>query len=137
MEKRIVIVLNDSLNTWQAINVAGHLALALGNRVAPEIMGQHPLVDASGISHMGIARYPIIALRATADEIRGLTRAARTLKDVLMADYPREMLETEADSELVAAIAAKEEPSLEYLGMAILGTTKAVKGLTGGLRLWK
>ena len=137
MKKRIAIVLNDRLATWQAINVTGHLALALGNRAAPEIMGQHPLVDASGIPHMGISRYPIIALRATAEQIRGVTHAARSRAELLTADYPWEMLDTDTDSELIAAMAAKAEASFEYLGLAILGPVRDVKSLTGALPLWK
>ena len=43
------------------------------------------------------------------------------------------MLDTDTDSELIAAMAAKAEASFEYLGLAILGPVRDVKSLTGAL----
>ena len=58
-EKKIVLVLNSKLEMGVALNVAGHLSVALGYH-ATDHMGRDQLVDASGDMHLGISRYPII-----------------------------------------------------------------------------
>ena len=137
MEMKLALVLGEGLLGWQAINVAGHLALAIGRRADTQIMGQHPLVDATGVEHMGICRYPVIALRSSQLDLRRIVNAAKSRGVFLVADYPREMLDTYTDDELVSAIRAKPESSMEYLGVAVLGVTSDVKRLTSGLPLWK
>ena len=137
MEMKLALALADGLLGWQAINVAGHLALAIGRRADAQIMGQHPLVDATGIEHMGICKYPVIALRANQRDLRRIVNTAKSRGGVLVADYPREMLDTYTDEELVGAIRAQPESSLEYLGVALLGTTNELKRITSGLPLWK
>jgi hypothetical protein len=137
MEMKLALILEEGLLGWQAVNVAGHLALAIGRRANPEIMGEHPLVDGSGIEHMGICKYPVIALRTSQRDLRRIAHAAKSGSGFLVADYPREMLDTYTDAELVSAIRAKAEPSLEYLGVAVLGATGDVKRLTSGIALWK
>ena len=137
MEMKMALVLEETLLGWQAINVAGHLALAIGRRADAQIMGEHPLVDASGIEHMGICRYPVIALKASQNDLRRIVHAAKSRSSLLVADYPREMLETYTDGELVNAIRARPEASFEYLGVAVLGATGEVKRLTSGISLWK
>jgi hypothetical protein len=137
MDMKLALIFGEDLLGWQAINVAGHLALAIGRRADAEIMGQHPLVDATGIEHMGICRYPVIALRTNQGDLRRVVHAAKSWGVFLVADYPREMLDTYTDGELVSAIRAKSECSFEYLGVAVLGATSDVKRLTSGLPLWK
>jgi hypothetical protein len=137
MDQKLAIVLNEGLVAWQALNVAGHLALAIGRRADPDVMGRHPLVDGSGVQHMGICKYPVITLRAATEDIRRIVRAARCHGGLLFADFPREMLDTYTDHDLAAALAATSEPTLEYLGVAILGSTGEVKRLTGAAALWK
>jgi len=134
---KVSLLLLDSLEKWQAINVASHLCLALGRYAGPDIMGKHPLVDKSGQCHMGICKYPIVALRGTQSDLRSTLLDARQIDGLLVADYPREMLETGPDEELVSALAARQEKELEYLGIAILGSTSAVRTLTSQLRLWR
>ena len=54
-----------------------------------------------------------------------------------MVDYPREMLETRTDEELVIALNQKENEQLEYLGAVIYGNTEDVNEITGKFQLWK
>ena len=137
MEMKLAIILDDGLLGWQALNVTGHLALAIGRRAGDQIMGKHPLVDASGTEHMGICRYPVVALKVSQRDMRRIVHAAKSRRDFLVADFPREMLTTYEDQELVTAISAAPETRLEYLGVAVLGPTSDVKRLTSGIPLWK
>ena len=57
--------------------------------------------------------------------------------NLLVADYPKEMLETRTDEELVESIKSKENDKLEYLGAVIYGDTKDVDEITGKFQLWR
>ena len=57
--------------------------------------------------------------------------------NLLVADYPKDMLETRTDEELVDAISNKENDKLEYMGAIIYGKTKDVDEITGKFQLWR
>ena len=54
----------------------------------------------------------------------------------MIADYPREMLETRTDEELVEAISIKDEEKIDYLGAILYGNTEDVDKITGRFQLW-
>ena len=55
--------------------------------------------------------------------------------NLLVADYPREILKTRTDDELVESISLKENDKLEYLGAVVYGDTKEVYAITGKFQL--
>ena len=57
--------------------------------------------------------------------------------NLLVADYPKDMLETRTDEELVDSISNKENDKLEYMGAIIYGKTKDVDEITGKFQLWR
>ena len=59
------------------------------------------------------------------------------IRDRLVADYPRDMLDTRTDDELVESINSKENEKLEYLGAVIYGDTREVDEITGKFQLWR
>jgi len=136
--KKIVTVLSSSLETGVALNVLGHLALALGAHVNfNEIMGRQELFDASGIEHKGIARYPFIITKAKSSKINQLVRELRQRNDIVMVDYPKQMLETGHDDELAKALSKAPESTIEYLGFIIFGNTEDINKYTGKFSLWR
>lgn len=62
---------------------------------------------------------------------------AKSNPDLLVADYPKDMLDTRTDDELVQAINSKANDKLEYLGAVIYGNTKDVDEITGKFQLWR
>lgn len=98
-DKKIVGIIASNVEPSVALNVIGHLSVAIGKYSDEEIMGQ-----------------PII---------------------LLVADYPKDMLETRTDDELVESINGKENDKLEYLGAVIYGNTKDVNEITGKFQLWR
>lgn len=137
MKKKISFILLAGLRSWQAVNVVGHLAISIGRYADQDIMGKNPILDADGLAHMGIAKFPVVALKAANQtEVRAVLEAARRTDRLLVADYPRQMLDTYSDEDLCAAMASAPESQLEYLGLAILGSAEAVRRLTGHLKLW-
>ncbi len=101
-------------------------------------MGKHPVVDKSGGSHMGICKYPIVVLKGNGqDAMRRVLAEARRAVGLTVADFPREMLDTYTDEEMVAAVAQRAESELECLAIAILGPVDELKRLTKDLKLWR
>lgn len=134
--RKTVIAVAAELAPGIAGNVIGHLALAVGHRIAAADMGMHPLVDASGVEHAGISRYPVIVVTAKSARLRKLLAEAREVSGLMLADYPEQMLSTGHDDELSAVIAASSEESFRYLGVALHGDADQLKPLTGKFSLW-
>ena len=135
-EKKFVAVLKSDLETGVALNVIGHLAISISKH-ANGHMGQSPLVDGSGINHLGIAKYPFIITKAKQGKIRPSIEKAREDDRILCADYPRQMLETGHDNELVESLQKADEKSLEYLGAVFFGPTEVINEITGKFSLFK
>ena len=112
------------------MNVVGHLAIGLGANKDNELMGRDFLIDASGRAHKGVARYGLIIKKGKSAIIREVVQNAREEREVIMLDFPREMLETAHDDELHAELLKKEEKDLEYLGVILYGPAQTVNTLT-------
>jgi len=135
-ERKFVAVLKSDLEIGVALNVVGHLAVSISNHVNGH-MGLSPLVDNSGIYHLGIAKYPFIITKAKQTKIRAAIEKARNDDRIVFADYPRQMLETGHDNELVESISKADEASLDYLGAVFYGPSDAVNEITGKFSLFK
>ncbi|WP_344444515.1 DUF2000 domain-containing protein, partial [Kitasatospora nipponensis] len=104
--RKITAVLASDLAPGVALNVLGHLSVALGAHADDTLMGRPLLLDGSGGRHLGIARYPVVVTRAKRARIRRLVDEAKQQPDLLCCDYPEQMLTTGHDVELAAALAA-------------------------------
>lgn len=135
-DKKIVGIIASKVEPATALNVIGHLAIAIGKYSDDEIRGKANISDKSGISHMGISRFPFIVTKVKASKLSKVIEVAKANLNLIIADYPREMLETRTDEELVEAIANKENSNLEYLGAIIYGDSKDVDEITGKFQLW-
>ena len=136
-DKKIVGIIATNVDPSVALNVIGHLAIAIGKYSSSEIMGQPIITDKSNINHLGISRFPFIVTKVKAGKLRTAIDKAKANPNLLVADYPKDMLDTRTDDELVAAIANKENDQLEYLGAIIYGDTNDVNEITGKFQLWK
>lgn len=135
-DKKIVAILAANLDTSVAFNVIGHLSIAIGKYSDSEIMGKPLLTDKSDIKHMGISRFPFIVTKVRSGKLKNAIDKAKTNPNLLVADYPKDMLETRTDEELVLSIRNKNNEQLEYLGAIIYGNTKDVNEITGKFQLW-
>lgn len=136
-DKKIVGIIATNIDPAVALNVIGHLAISLGKYSDENIMGQPIITDKSNINHLGISRFPFIITKIKAGKLRVAIDKAKGNPNLLVADYPKDMLETRTDEELVASINSKENEQLEYLGAIIYGNTKDVNEITGKFQLWK
>lgn len=136
-DKKIVGIIATNIDASVALNVIGHLAIAIGKYSDSEIMGKPIITDKSNINHLGISQFPFIVTKVKAGKLRTAIDKAKANPNLLVADYPKDMLDTRTDDELVASISNKENEQLEYLGAIIYGDTDDVNEITGKFQLWK
>jgi len=80
---------------------------------------------------------PVIITKVKSGKLKNAIDLAKKNPNLLVADYPRDMLDTRTDEELVNSISSKENDKLEYLGAIIYGNTKEVNEITGKYQLWR
>ena len=136
-DKKIVGIIASNVEPAVALNVIGHLAISIGKYSDTEIMGQPTIVDQSGVDHLGISKFPFIITKVKPGKLKNTIDIAKSNPDLLVADYPKDMLDTRTDDELVQAINSKANDKLEYLGAVIYGNTKDVDEITGKFQLWR
>lgn len=136
-DKKIVRIIASNVDPAVALNVIGHLAISIGKYSDSEIMGQKVITDKSGVEHLGISKFPFIITKVKASKLRNAILLAKQNSNLLVADYPRDMLETRTDDELVSQVSSKSNEELEYLGAVIYGSTEDVNTITGKYQLWK
>ena len=136
-DKKIVGIIASNVEPSIALNVIGHLAVSIGKYSDNEIMGKPAIMDKSGVNHLGISKFPFIITKVKAGKLKETIDLAKSNPKLLVADYPKEMLNTRTDDELVASINEKENDKLEYLGAIIYGNIKDVNEITGKFQLWK
>lgn len=136
-DKKIVGILASNVEPSIALNVIGHLAVSIGKYSDNEIMGAPTIKDKSGMAHLGISKFPFIITKVKQGKLKATIDIAKKNPNLLVADYPKDMLDTRTDDELVASINSKENDKLEYLGAIIYGDTKDVNEITGKFQLWR
>lgn len=136
-DKKIVGIIATNVEAPIALNVIGHLSVSIGKYSDDEIMGKKNLTDATGVNHLGISRFPFIITKVKASKLKAAIKKARENPNILVADYPKDMLDTKTDEELVSSISCKMEDELEYLGAVIYGDTKDIDEITGKFQLWR
>lgn len=136
-DKKIVGIIASNVEPAVALNVIGHLAISIGKYSNEEIMGKPLIADKTGIEHLGISQFPFIITKVKAGKLKNAIDLAKQNPNLLVADYPRDMLDTRTDDELVASISSKDNDNLEYLGAIIYGNTEDVNNITGKYQLWR
>ena len=137
-EKKTVAVIAANLEAGIALNVVAHLAISLGAYGEEDLMGRRQLVDGSGISHVGISKYPVIITKVKPGRLRQLIQEARQYADdILIVDYPEQMLTTGHDDELADAVGTANEKDINYLGAVLYGKSEIINTLTGKFSLWR
>ena len=136
-DRKIVAIISTSVEPSIALNVIGHLAIPIGKYSDKDIMGKKIIKDKSGIEHLGISKFPFIITKVKPGKLRIAIDKAKNNPNLLVADYPKDMLDTRTDEELVDSINNKENEKLEYMGAIIYGNTKDVNEITGKFQLWK
>jgi hypothetical protein len=129
---RCAIVVDQALPPGLAANAAALVALTLGATVGG-LQGAD-LVDADGNAHPGLIPAGVPILTASRAQLSDLhARAAR--HGVTTIDFPTFGQQTTDYEAVIARVAQTPAADLEYLGIALHGPPRAVRRLTGSLRL--
>lgn len=137
--KKTVLVLSSSLEPAIALNVVGHLSIALGAYIDnDELMGRKELLDKSGVKHIGISKYPVIATKLKPSKMKTLIdNVKENYPDIFVVDYPSAMLTTGHDDELSEVLSNIETVDIDYYGVLLYGEMSKINELTGKFSLWK
>ena len=118
-DKKIVGIIRSNIDPAVALNIIGHLSVSIGKYSDKEIMGKEVIIDKSGVKHIGISKFPFIITKVKAGKLKTAIDMAKDNPKLLVVDYPKDMLDTREDIELVNSISSKENDKLEYLGAVI------------------
>ena len=136
-DKKIVGIIRSNIDPAVALNIIGHLSVSIGKYSDKEIMGKEVIIDKSGVKHIGISKFPFIITKVKAGKLKTAIDMAKDNPKLLVVDYPKDMLDTREDIELVNSISSKENDKLEYLGAVIYGDTEEVDKITGKFQWWR
>lgn len=134
MEKTVILI-SSKLDKPTALNVVGHLALALGAAHGSQLVVTASYRDLSGVDHRGVSAFPFVALHTRPGKLRTAIAASKADQDLVTVGYPRQVLTTRTDSELRHAIETAEEVDLEYLGVIAHGPTASVDAIFSSFSL--
>ncbi len=133
--KRMVVVLDENLKSWQLLNTVGHISAFLGNKMQEKFVTGDFFDTKDGISYPRNSQYPIIALIASQENLKEFINKVRE-GDLLWVAYIPEMIEYTSDKKLIEKVGQKNNNDIEYLGIGIFGDNEKVKNLTKGFELW-
>jgi hypothetical protein len=129
---RCVIVVDEALPPGLAANAAAMVALTLGATV--DGLPGTDLVDADGNTHPGLIAAGIPILAAAREQLPDLhARAARA--GIGVVDFPAYGQQTTDYEAVIERVGQTPAADLEYLAVALHGPPRAVRRLTGSLRL--
>ncbi|MDR2892091.1 MAG: DUF2000 domain-containing protein [Deltaproteobacteria bacterium] len=133
-DTKIKLVVLDSLEAWQKLNVVAFLMSGIGG--ADGVLGK-PYQDKDGVEYLSMSKQPVmIHTTANVEEIRDLMKKALT-KEVVQAVYTRELFATMNDDDNRAAVARFGTDELDLVGLAVYGKKNHVDKLFKGLPLHK
>ncbi len=135
-DRRVSIVVNKELPSWQVLNTVAHIAAYFGNKMSGQFGTGEFFKANDGVRYPRNSQYAIVILSASLEQLPALAESVRAAKDVQNMFFIREMIETTDDNEIIQRLAAKDSADVELLGVGIFGENQDVKNLTKGFRLW-
>ncbi len=135
--QKTVALLSTELDISTALNIVGHLSVAIGAACGDELIHSARYVDASGCSHLGVSAWPFIVLKTRPAKLRAALEHVRSMPGLVFADYPRQVLTTSTDPELASALAVAADRDLEYLGLMAHGPSDDINAVFGKFSLVK
>ena len=133
--KKFVAVINKDLEKSVAMNILGHMSVAMGN-YAEDYLGVDNFEDSSGETHNAMPRHPFIILKASIEEINNIYKNAKN-SELTVVSAPEEVYTTYTDEEFVGQVSQKSAEEIQYYGICLYGDVEKVNEFTGGLSLYK
>jgi hypothetical protein len=118
-DTKAALVIEESLSTWQKVNVAAFLFSGFG------AVGEH-YRDADGNEYLPMLREPIMVFGADGAGVRRAYERARARGVEELAIFTRELFDTPNDEANRAAVAAVPADELDLVGVALRADRKTV-----------
>lgn len=134
--RKIAIVVNKDLPSWQVLNTVSHISAYIGNKMDQAFDTGIAFTAKDQEKFPRNTQYPIIALGATGEQLPNLFEKVKA-SGLLYHVFIREMIETTNDGEIEKMLAEKDKASIEILGIGIFGPNEEVEKLTKSYSLWK
>ncbi len=134
--RKMVIVIHEQLGSWQLTNTVAHIAAFLGNKMNQPFDTGTCFVSQDGLSFPRNSQYPIVALKASAPELRALMNNV-VQSNLLWVIYTQDMIDLTDDQELAKRFAEKNSDAVQLLGIGMFGTKQELKPFTNAFPLWK
>ncbi len=133
---KMVIILDDTLPTGLQCNTAAVLSLTLGKKIDNLI--DRDLVDGSGNIHVGLTNQPLPILKSTKEHLKELLKQAKDLSNnMLVVDITDAAQTTKNYTDYEEKLRNMTSEKFTLLGIALAGSQKDIKSLTGSLPLLK
>lgn len=134
--KRIVIVLNKELPSWQALNAVGHISAFLGNKMEESFDTGAYFTSQDAEKLPRNSQFPIVTVSAKPGQLQTLYGKVKEA-GVLFHVFIKEMIETTNDTDIEKILAGKKLEEIEILGIGIFATNEQAEKLTKNFSLWK
>lgn len=133
-DTKVALIVRNDLATWQRLNVVAFLATGIA-AAAPEMVGE-PYVDAAGRAYGRMLGQPMMVYEA---DLAGLQAAHRIglERELMLVPYVFAMFSTGHDEANREAFRVGDPENLDFVGLALRGTKKAVDKAVKGLALHK
>ena len=133
--EKCVMVIDEGLPLGMIANTAAIMGITLGKKM-PEVVGAD-VTDQSGSEHLGIIEFPVPILRGTRPDIKQIREKLYQpeFQDLTVVDFSDLAQSCKTYDEFMEKMGRVSESDLQYLGVAICGSRKKVKKLTGNMPL--
>lgn len=133
--EKCVMIIDENLPSGLIANTAAIMGITLGKEM-PEIVGKNA-ADQSGRLHSGIIEFPVPILKGSPGTIREIREKLflPEYQELSVVDFSDLAQGCKTYSEFLENMAATQESTLRYLGLAICGPKKKVNRLTGSMPL--
>lgn len=134
--KRIVAVVDKTLEPWQVANTAAHMSAYHAHKMAKDEFdsGEFFVTKDNHLLPRN-SQYPILIKKAEGKELRKLYKKAKDA-GVRFHVFVKEMIESGDDLQIVEALKEQSIDDIQMYGIALYGDNDAVNSLTKHFQLW-
>jgi hypothetical protein len=133
-QTKIVVVLRDDLERWQAVNVTAFLVSGLP-RANPEILGED-YCDADGVTYLPMFRQPVMVLGGNSEMLTTVHGRALT-RGIPFSIFTTDLFATGNDVDNRAAVRAVPTAKLDLVGLALYGPKNQVDKVVKGTSMYR
>ncbi|BBU30779.1 hypothetical protein BTHE68_45130 [Burkholderia sp. THE68] len=129
---KVALIVRDDLAVWQKLNVVAFLATGVAAAI-PEALGE-PYEDAAGNRYGRMLGQPMLVFAADLSGLQAAHRQALA-SELEIVPYVHAMFSTGHDAANREVFRAQDATSLDFVGLALHGSRKAVDKAVKGLVL--